>query len=357
MGKRAYGSGSKREVRPGVWQVRINGRSRTVQGGAKDAERVLSAMAGVSKSTASPTLRALLDEWLASARIEQSTKDTYVVALKHLPDKFAATRIDKLTLRDFDKLYRDLERTVTPHQLHKLHTTLSSALTTAIRWGWLSTHPAKGASLPPLPDRKVTAPTMEQIAKIIAEADRDLVTSVWLRLAVTTGARRGELLALRWSDIDAKAATMTIDESLNEDRTTKRTKTNRVRIIELDADTVDRLRRWKAGQAERALAVGVPLARNGFVLSNAPDSSVPWRPDGVTQRFRRLCARAGVDGVRLHDLRHGMASHMLQQGVDAVTVAGRLGHASTTTTMRVYAHVIPGADRRAAELMASIIAR
>lgn len=361
MAKRAYGSGSKREVRPGVWQVRINGRSKTIRGGAKDAENALQAMAGVGAgraAAAAPTLQALIDEWLSVARIEQSTRDTYLVSLKHLPAKFAGQRIDKLTLRDFDRLYVALERQgVSPHQLHKLHTTVSSALSTAVRWGWLTTHPAKGASLPQLPDRKATAPTAEQIAAILAEASKNLASTVWLRLAVTTGARRGELLAVRWSDVNFDTHQMRVDESLNEDRSVKRTKTNRVRYVQLDDETVALLRRWKAAQGERALAVGVPLARDPFVLSSAPDSSIPWRPDGVTQRFSRICARAGVSGVRLHDLRHAMASHMLYQGVDMVTVSARLGHASPTTTARVYAHVIPGADKEAAELMASIIAQ
>jgi integrase len=193
------------------------------------------------------------------------------------------------------------------------------------------------------------------VQQILAEAAKNLQTHAWLRLAVTTGARRGEVLALRWSDIDLDAATMTVGRSLNEDRSTKSTKTNRVRVVRLDAVTVALLRQWRNGQRERALACGARLARDPFVLSNSPDSSVPWRPDGTTQRFQRLCARAGVEGVRLHDLRHAMASQLLERGVSPVTVAGRLGHASTTTTLRTYAHVVSGADAAAADVIADVI--
>ncbi len=358
MGKRAYGSGSKREVRPGVWQVRFAGRSKTVRGSAKEAERVLAQMVGAGRGSAGAgaTVAELITDWMAAARLERSTRATYLTALDHLPARFAGLRVARLGLADFDRLYADLERAeVSVHQIHKLHTALSAALSEAVRWGWVSTHPARGARLPRLPDRKVQAPSTDVVARILAVAATDLQTMVWLRVAVTTGARRGEVLALRWADIDLRAATMTVRASLDEDRTMKTTKTGRVRVVQLDAYTVTLLRQWKAAQAERALACGLGLAARPWVLSNAPDSGEPWRPDGATQRFRRLCARAGVQGVRLHDLRHAMASQLLERGVSPVTVAGRLGHASTTTTLRVYSHVVAGADKAAAETIADVI--
>ena len=359
MTKRAYGSGSKREIRPGVWELRAAGRSKTVRGTAKQAEQALAQMVvgtGGRTGSSDATLAELVEHWLASARLEASSVATYRVALAHLPASLGRKRVDRLTLADFDRGYVDAERAGAPvHQVHKLHTALSSALTQAVRWGWIGAHPARGARLPSLPDRKVKPPSAAQVQQILAEAAKNLQTHAWLRLAVTTGARRGEVLALRWSDIDLDVATMTVGRSLNEDRTAKVTKTNRVRVVRLDAVTVALLRQWRNGQRERALACGARLARDPFVLSNSPDSSVPWRPDGTTQRFQRLCARAGVEGVRLHDLRHAMASQLLERGVSPVTVAGRLGHASTTTTLRTYAHVVSGADAAAADVIADVI--
>jgi integrase len=330
-----------------------------MRGTAKQAEQALAQMVvgtGSRTGSSDATLDELVEHWLASARLEASSVATYRVALAHLPASLGRKRIDRLTLADFDRGYVDAERAGAPvHQVHKLHTALSSALTQAVRWGWIGAHPARGARLPSLPDRKVKPPSAAQVQQILAEAAKNLQTHAWLRLAVTTGARRGEVLALRWSDIDLEAATMTVGRSLNEDRTTKSTKTNRVRVVRLDAVTVALLRQWRNGQRERALACGARLARDPFVLSNSPDSSVPWRPDGTTQRFQRLCARAGVEGVRLHDLRHAMASQLLERGVSPVTVAGRLGHASTTTTLRTYAHVVSGADAAAADVIADVI--
>jgi integrase len=353
MTKRGYGSGSLRELRPGVWELRYQGRSRRVKGGRKEAERALaqivSAGAGRGPAVLGVTLSKLVSEWLAAAQIEDSTRATYLTALKHLPPKLGATRLDRLTLRDFDQLYADLDRAgLGRHQIRKLHTALSAALTEAVRWGYVDHHPARGARLPALPDSPATVPPAEALDRLRAGAAHDPLVWVWLRLALATGARRGEVLALRWSSFDLRAATMTVARSLNEDRSTKVTKSNRVRAVELDGTTVDVLRRWRLEQRRIALAAGVPMARDPFVLSSAIDGSIPWRPDGATQRFRRLCAKVGVTGVRLHDLRHANASLMLNAGVDLPTAAYRLGHARPDTTLRVYAHVIKGANQAAA---------
>ncbi len=272
--KRGYGSGSLREVRPGVWELRYQGRSQRVTAGRKDAERALAAMVaagpGRRPTAVGVTLGQLRDEWLTSARIAESTRTTYLAALA------------------------------------------------------------------------------EALERLRAASKADPLTWVWLRLVLATGARRSEVLALRWSAVDLKAGTMRVHASLTKDRAAKSTKTNRVRVVDLDAGTVAELRTWRSTQRKQALATGAGLARDPFVVSNALDGSIPWRPDGATQRFRRLCARAGVEGVRLQDLRHANASMMLDAGVPSPAAADRLGH-SVATLHKVYAHVMPGANREAAD--------
>jgi len=351
---RGYGSGSKRERRPGVWELRASGRSQTVRGSAKQAEVALARLVtAASKRTTvntAATLGDLIDEWLLATTIETSTRTTYIGVLTHLPPAFRTRKLSTLTIRNFDQLYAELTRQGrSPHQVRKLHTALSAALRDGVRWQWLDHHPAHGARIPPAPVREGAEPDETVLRALLTLAARtDVQTGVWIRLAVSTGARRGELLALRWSKVDLQRRTITISTSLEEDRTVKTTKTRKSRTIPLDDGTVTELRRWKAAQGERALAVGVPLAKDPWVLSNEADSSVPWRPDGATQRFRRLCARAGVVGVRLHDLRHAHASMLLRDGHDVVTVAGRLGN-TPRTTLTTYAHVMAGADRAAAD--------
>lgn len=91
------------------------------------------------------------------------------------------------------------------------------------------------------------------------------------------------------------------------------------------------------------------------VFSNEPDGSVPWRPDSTTRAFRSLCRRAGLEDVRLHDLRHYVATRLLASGVDVRTVAGRLGHRNAATTLNVYSHFLPEADRRAADVLGKLL--
>lgn len=100
----------------------------------------------------------------------------------------------------------------------------------------------------------------------------------------------------------------------------------------------------------------VAVAADVFVFSNAADASAPWFPDSVSRSFKRLCEKEGVPDVRLHDLRHFVATQLLSAGVDVRTVAGRLGHRNAATTLNVYAHFVEQTDRNAADVIGGIIA-
>ena len=122
----------------------------------------------------------------------------------------------------------------------------------------------------------------------------------------------------------------------------------------MDPRTVEVLTNHLACQNELADSVGAAFLSNGFVFTNSIDGSTPWRPESVTRSFSRLCARCGVVGVRLHDLRHYVATRLLTSGIDVRTVAGRLGHRNPSTTLNVYAHFLPGSDREASAALARL---
>jgi len=360
MGKRAYGSGSKRERRPGVWELRAGGRTRTVHGGPKDAERELAKLVTTANArgplATGITLERLLEEWMASAtHLEKNTKDSYAYALAHLPPALRKTRLDRLHLRTFDDLYAELDRKgVGRPQIKKLHTALSSALTEAVRWRWIEYHPARGARVPTNPKRLPTMPQNEALDKLLLAAKGnpkrppDLQAALWVLLALSVGARRGEVLALRWSDVTVTGKPkISLRGSLLDDRSVKATKTGEPRNVAIGPVTVSALNAWRKAQIARALAAGTGLVRDPFVLSNALDGSVPWRPHGATQRWRRLRERADVGNVRLNDLRHASASILLDEGETVGVVANRLGNLPSTTH-DFYAHLIDGADRDAA---------
>lgn len=363
---RKYGSGSIRERRPGVWQLRaaagtdpVTGRPRTITetftGGSKDAQRRLAqlvALHGGQPST-DATLGYLLERWLATARIADSTAGNYRTALKHLPDRMYGVPLSKLGAHELDSLYRRLERDgVGTYTIRTLHAALSSALTQGVRWRWIGTNPARDASPPPPGKRDSTTPTALQVAQVLQAVD-DPQLNLWLRLAVVTGARRSEVLALRWRDVDLEAGKVSIAGALDINGRRKDTKTGEARTLALDPATVSDLAAWYLKSKQRALAVGVRLPKASYVLSNEPDSSQPWRPDLATKRFRRIADRLGLD-VRLHDLRHAHATELLSRGIDLATVSRRLGHSRTSTTLDVYSHVVAGSDERAAEVVGEL---
>jgi integrase len=202
---------------------------------------------------------------------------------------------------------------------------------------------------PPSPDEVV------KLFRLAQESDPDLAT--FIMLAASSGARRGELIALRWKDIDFDQKTLSIERGIvlvNGDLIEQGTKTHESRRITLDAATLESLRQHHVRMMEAAALAGSMIHLTAFVFSETVDGSLPWRPDSTTRAFRSLCKKAGVEGVRLHDLRHYVATRLLTAGIDVRTVAGRLGHRNPSTTLNVYSHFVPETDREAADALGQI---
>jgi integrase len=172
------------------------------------------------------------------------------------------------------------------------------------------------------------------------------------------GARRGELCALRWPDIDFDRGEVLIAGNVvrvpRQALVHKDTKTHAKRRVAVGAATVEQLRARRVAQAKDALACGTTLAAGAYVFSHVPDGSKPIDPDGISHRFLRLARRMGVN-CRLHDLRHFMVTQLVAGGVDWRTVSGRAGHADGHMTLATYAHFQQAQDRQAAEFMESLL--
>jgi len=181
----------------------------------------------------------------------------------------------------------------------------------------------------------------------------------FLLVAATTGARRGELCALRWSDLDKKTGALTISRSIVESQDStlieKDTKTHSSRRIALDSGSMAALADQRDRCQRRAKSCGARLAESAHIFSMDPDGGRPWVPNEVTKRFIRIRRSVGLDSVRLHDLRHFTATRLLSEGVPVRTVSGRLGHANAATTLGVYAHFVEESDRDAADKIGSIL--
>jgi integrase len=166
---------------------------------------------------------------------------------------------------------------------------------------------------------------------------------------------------LQWQDVDfdcnpvrvlIRRAVIEIDKEL----IVQGTKTHAVRNVGLDADTSQMLREHWNRVVERGLAAGSPPRQGDFVFERSPGTGQPLPPDRIGQAWRRLCEQLGVR-ARLHDLRHLQASLLLDAGEAVTTVAARLGHRDTATTLKVYGHLMPGADSRAAGIVGSAFTR
>jgi len=199
-----------------------------------------------------------------------------------------------------------------------VHGIIRRALTQGVRWGWISHNPAIDASPPRVPMKELQPPDPAQVVQLFRFAqDSDPELATFIILAASSGARRGELLALRWRDIDLDSGRLSIERGILrvDDRLIEQgTKTHQRRRISLDSTTVVELKAHQLWVTERARAASAAIGSESFVFSNAIDGSSPWHPDSTSRAFRRICQPAGVTGVRLHDFRHYVATRLLAAG-------------------------------------------
>jgi integrase len=235
--------------------------------------------------------------------------------------------------------------------IRKIHFIISGAFQRAVRWKWVAMNPAPQAEPPSAPPPDPQPPTADEAACIVNAAWKDPDFGVLVWLAMTSGARRGELCGLRWPHLNETRAVLTVQRSIAQEGSTtweKHTKTHQRRQVTLDPETVDILTEHRARCEKRAAALGLQLASDAFIFAASADGRIPLKPSSVTQRYERLAARLGIV-TTLHKLRHYSATELVSAGVDIRTVAGRLGHAGGgTTTLRIYAAWVSEADQRAA---------
>jgi integrase len=317
------------------------------------------------------TFGELFEQWYASAAPRwalNTRRQTRSVIDVHLIPRFGHLAVGELNTEDIDAFYAELRcrgghdgAGLSDGTVHRIHGVLSRALTQAVRWEWVWTNPARHACPPVAHRREIFSPPPAAVARLLAATHDTPGLHAFFRLAVSTGARRGQLCALRWSDVDLERNTVSFARSLAEGPEggvqivpTKNHKRNRV---EVDDATTWQVRRHRDCVAKRAADAGVDLVPNAYVFAREADGLSPWRPNWVTTTFIALRDDNGLAGYRLHDLRHFMATEMLAAGVPIPIVSARLAHNRVSTTLDVYAHAVPGGDRTAADGLADLLRR
>lgn len=350
------------------WQllVRHQGKqySKTIRGGSKRAaERELASYVTEVTTGRVGTSTAETVGELLHIYVDFNRENWSPYTLRFMPglidrlEPLHKIRLSRLTTADIDACYLKLarERKLGAASIHRTHTVLRAALGLARRWRWIGSNPAEDAKLPSLVADKIEPPSPDDVRLLLAHAavvDPDL--AVFVRLAAATGARRGELCALRWSDIHGRV--IVLDQAIADagggELVVKSTKSGRARRVSVDEATASLLALRRAAR-ER---VG-EFDPDSFVFSyDVLPGFKPWRPDRVSDRFLelrrstdaavRLVAwlatgtspppRRAILNARLHDLRHWTATHA-QQVASPVDGASRLGHSRTSTFTDMYA--------------------
>jgi integrase len=250
---------------------------------------------------------------------------------------------------------RDGRGGLSPRTVRYLHTLLNRACVDAIRGGHLVSNPAAAAD-PPSP-RAARAPIFpvwspSELARFLEAAKDDPLYAAF-HLAASTGLRRGELLGLRWCDLDLEARELHVVQAVVEvdhEPQIGPPKTERSRrLVALDKETVDVLERHRAVAKARAVII------DDLDLVFTTPTGKLIHPAVFSYFFKRRVRLTGVRPIRLHDLRHTHATHALQVGIHPKIVSERLGHSTITITLDTYSHVTPSMQREAAEAVAALL--
>jgi integrase len=363
-------TGHLRQRSRGSWEIRYSlgrdpatGRQRvattTIRGDRRAAEKEMRRLLrtiddGSHVDPTRMTVGQWLTRWLDAMQAEVSPKSherySEVVGNFLIPE-LGALPIVKLAPAHIQKAYakwaiegrRDGKSGgLAPRTRRHVHRILKAALGRAVEQQVLARNPADAfrKRLPKVERRQMVTLNTEQAAQLLRAIRHTRV--YWpVLLALATGARRGEVLALRWRNVDLGRGAVRIVESLEQTKSGlrfKAPKTDKVRAVTLPAFAIGELQRLKREQAEDLLALGV--RQTGETLVCARADSTPLQPRSLTHEFSRLIRREKeLPRVRFHDLRHSHATQLLEAGIHPKVAQERLGHSTITTTLDLYSHV------------------
>lgn len=377
--RRANGEGSIRKRKDGRWEGRY-----TVGRDPKTGKQIFKNVLGKTQAEVKAKLEKAIQEsrgldivkaqsytvgqWLdvwfeyyAKVKVRPSSHKTYQGYIKnHIKPRIGNVPLTKLTTLDLQVMYQELlakgrvDRIESQHQpkglsaktVRNLNQIISSAMKLAIQQKLISSNPADGCALPRIEHKEMKTLSLDQLAAFLNEAKRTGTFALYY-IDLATGLRRGELLGLKWQDIDLDSGVIHVRRQVGcingkVQEAPLKTK-NAYRNISIGADAVSILREKKKQDGGRSAYV-FPSPTGG-----------PMSPDSVLHMLHRVLERAGLPELRFHDLRHTFATLALQNGVDIKTVSGMLGHFSAEFTLDTYAHVTTAAQRRAANTMGNVL--
>ena len=376
--RRANGEGNIRKRKDGRWEGRY-----TVGRDPETGKSIIKNVLGKTQAEVKEKLKKAIEEnvgidygqaktytvgsWLevwmenyAKIKLRPSTFKTSQGFLKnHIRPQIGNVPLAELTSLDLQRFYKHLldggrvdrieakkkPKGLAPKTVRNIHQIISSALKLASEQRLIVRNPADGCALPKAERKEMRTLPIEQLTSFLREAKDSGVYELYY-LDLATGLRRGELLGLKWTDVDLDRGILKIQRAISRQNgkvveAPLKTK-NAYRTLPLSADAISvlKMQKCKVGNSEWVF----PSPSGG-----------PMSPDSVLHMLQRVLKRAGLPKVRFHDLRHTFATLALQNGVDIKTVSGMLGHFSAGFTLDTYAHVTTSAKREAAKTMGNIL--
>ena len=376
--KRANGEGNIRKRKDGRWEGRYTAGHDPVTG-----KRIIKNVLGKTQAEVREKLRRTMEEtrgldmarageytigqWLevwfndyAMLKVRPSSYQTYRGYLDHhIKPYIGGIPLTKLSSLDLQRLYKRLlsdgrvDRVESKKQpkglsaktVRNIHQIISSALKLAVEQKLIARNPAEGCALPKVERKEMQTLPVEQLTSFLREAKESGVYEMYY-IDLVTGLRRGELLGLKWEDVDLERGDLRVKRQLariNGEIVEAPLKTkNAYRTLPLAADAIGILKAQKK-----------KVGNSPWVFPSPTGG--PLSPDCVNNMLHRVLKRAGLPSIRFHDIRHTFATLALQNGVDIKTVSGMLGHFSAGFTLDTYAHVTTSAKREAANTMSGVL--
>lgn len=300
--------------------------------------------------------------------VKHTTITGYKAMAKRIYPEIGGIRVNELRADHLNTLYAKLSaegqnmRTggkLTAKSIHRFHELISAVLAQAEKEGIVPFNVARKASPPKMKHKEVQYFEPEEIERIRAALeDEPIKWKTMTHLFLISGARRGEILGLKWHEVDFEHNSIHIcnnvlyrpDVGIYED--TPKTETS-VRNITLPAETMQLLRSYRLWQNAERLRLGAYYKNRDFVF--AQDTGAPMHPDSVNKWLARFAERHDLPPIHPHAFRHTMASLLYFNGMDSVSISKRLGHAQISTTANIYAHVLKEADQRNADILEAVI--
>ncbi|GMA50722.1 site-specific integrase [Alicyclobacillus contaminans] len=333
------------------------------------AEQVTAVEQGSYVPPANQSVAEFLTDWgnQKKLQVRPSTWRSYEWTLNyHVMPHIGHLKLKQVTPKHIEKLYATLRESPRPdgkpgnlseRTILHVHLILQNAFDRAVRWGLIGRNPCKLVDAPRPKKVEMKVWTKEQVQKFIKTSSEDSLYHVFL-LLLTTGMRVGEVLGLRWQDVDLDNARLTVRQQISFIRgghvfQQPKTKSGN-RTIPIPQQVVHVLKQVKRDQEEKQRLFGDDY-RMDLDLVCCTDKGTPLYHGNFTARWNALIEKAGVPRIRIHDARHTHASLLLQQGINPKVVAERLGHANVSITLDTYTHLLPGIQERAVDTFANEI--